>query len=70
MKHLADQADKRTTGGLRPRTAASYLVTFKLFLAFVVYMNLAVPYASRTIIIYLEFVAQSNLKIFSLCNHV
>ena len=32
-------------------------------------MNIAVPYATRTIIAYLEFLAQSNLKI-SLCNHV
>ena len=39
IKQLADQADKRIAAGLNTRTATSYLMTFKLFLAFMVYMN-------------------------------
>ena len=70
MEQLADQADKRIAAGLRPRTATSYLMTFKLFLAFMVYMNITVPYAPRTVIVYLEYIAENNLKIASLHNHV
>ena len=70
MEQLADQADKRIAAGLRPRTATSNLMTFKLFLAFTVYMNITVPYAPRTVIVYLEYIAQNNLKIASLRNHV
>ena len=70
MQQLADQADKRIATGLRPRTATAYLMTFKLFLAFMVYMNITIPHAPRTIIVYLEYIAQNNLKIASLSNHV
>ena len=67
MEQLVDQADKRIAAGLRPRTATAYLMTFKLFLAFMVYMNIAIPHTPRTVIVYL---AQNNIKIASLRNHV
>ena len=70
MEQLADQANERMAAGLRPRTATAYLMTFKLFLAFMVYMNIAIPHAPRTVIVYLEYIAQNNLKIASLRNHV
>ena len=70
MNQLAHQTVRRIAAGLRPRTAASYLATFKLFLAFVVYMDIAVSYLTKTIVVYLEFLAQNNLKCCSLRNHV
>ena len=70
LERFNGTVDKHIAAGLRPRTATFYLMTFKLFLAFMVYMNITVPYAPRTIIVYLEYVAQNNFKIASLRNHV
>ena len=70
MEQLADQADKRIAAGLRPRTTTSYLMTIKLFLAFMVYINITVPHTPRMIIVYLEYIAKNNLKIASLRNYV
>ena len=35
-----------------------------------VFINLAVPYAVKTVVFYLEWLAQNNLRGPSLCNHV
>ena len=68
MEQLVSQADKGIAAG--PRTATSYLKTFNLFLSFVVYMEIITPHTPRTIIVYLEFIAQNNFKIASLRNHL
>ena len=70
VRILAGQAHKRIEAGLRPRTSAAYTATFKLFLAFVIYMGLTPPYSIDTIVLYLEFLAQKNFKACSLRNNV
>ena len=67
---MADQAHKRIEAGLRPRTSRAYTATFKLFLAFVVYMGLSPPYSMNSIVLYLEFLAQKNFKASSLRNSI
>ena len=70
LRTLASQATKRIAEGLRPRTLASYTATFKLFLAFVIYCGLPSPSHMDTIVLYLEYLAQNNLKACSLRNHI
>ena len=70
VRTLADQAQRRIEAALRPRTSSAYTATFKLFLAFVVYMGLSPPYSMDTIVLYLEFLAQKNFKACSLRNNV
>ena len=67
---MASQADARITAGLRPRTSSAYLATFKLFLAFVIFMDLQLPATMDTIVLYLEYLAQNSLKSCSLRNHI
>ena len=43
---------------------------FKLFLAFVIYCELPSPSHMDTVVLYLEYLAQNNLKACSLCNHI
>ena len=56
--------------GLCPCTLASYTTTFKLFLAFVIYCDLSSPYHMDTVVLYLKYLIQNNLKACSLHNHV
>ena len=70
LRTLASQATKRIAEGLRPCTLASYTATFKLFLAFVIYCGLPSPSHMDTIVLYLEYLAQNNLKACSLRNHI
>ena len=67
---LADQAHKRIEAGLRPRTSKAYTATFKIFLAFVMYMGLSPSYNMNSIVLYLEFLAQKNFKACSLRNSI
>ena len=67
---IAAQDNLRIVSGLRPKISTAYLSTFKLFLAFVVFMKLDPPYSLDTIVLYLEYITQNYLKICSLRNHV
>ena len=70
VRTLASQVTKRITNGLRPSTLASYTATFKLFLAFVIYCGLSSICHMDTVVLYLEYLAQNNLKACSLRNHI
>ena len=61
------QKDSR---GIATTYLASYTATFKLFLAFVIYCGLPSPSHMDTIVLYLEYLAQNNLKACSLRNHI
>ena len=67
---LASAAEKRIAAALRPQTRCSYLAGFRLFLAFIVYMNISVASSLQTVLVYLEFLVQNNLKAVSLRNHL
>ena len=67
MLHLADQ---RIAGGLRPRTLASYVASFKLFLSMMVYLGLNQPAKLQTVVIYFELLAQNNIRACSMRNHL
>ena len=67
---LASAAEKRIAVALRPRTRCSYLARFQLFLAFIVHMNISVATSLQTVLVYLEFLVQNNLKAVSLRNHL
>ena len=70
LNELAKTAEKRIAAGLRPRTRSSYLAGFRLFLSFIVYMNIPRVNALQTVIVYLEFLVQNQLKAVSLRNHL
>ena len=67
MLHLADQC---IAGGLRPRTLASYVASFKLFLSMIVYMGLNQAAKLQTVVIYFEFLAQNNIRAYSMRNYL
>ena len=67
---LASAAEKRIAAALGPQTRCSYLAGFRLFLAFLVYMNIPVASSLQTVIVYLEFLVQNNLKAVSLRSHL
>ena len=47
---LRHQANNRIAAALRPRTSASYIMAFKQFIAFIVYMNLIELFAEGVIL--------------------
>ena len=67
---LHSQAITRLEEGLRPRTRTAYMAAFRQFLAFVIVMKLDLPCTSRTVLSYLEFLAQNGLRATSLKNHL
>ena len=67
---LASAAEKRIEAALCPWTRCSYLAGFRLFLAFIVHMNISVASSLQTVLVYLEFLVQNNLKAVSLRNHL
>ena len=68
MRKLASSAASRISGALRPRTAAAYERTFKMFLAFVIFCKLQDCTTETTIVLYLEFLIQNGLSAVSLHN--
>ena len=70
LDNLAVAAEKRIMAALSPRTRCSYLAGFRLFLAFIIYMNIPVVNSLQTVIVYLEFLVQNYLKAVSLHNHL
>ena len=68
MRKLAFSAASRISGALRPRTAAAYERTFKMFLAFVIFCKLQDCTTETTIVLYLEFLIQNGLSAVSLHN--
>ena len=63
-------ADQHIAGGLRPKTLASYMASFKLFLSVMVYMGLNQPASLQTVVIYFEYLAQNNIRASSMRNHL
>ena len=57
-------------GALRPRTSRAYQAGFRLFVSFMVKMNLMLPHKEEAVLLYLECLAQNGLKICSLRNHL
>ena len=55
---------------LRPRTFRAYQAGFRVFVSFMVKMNLLVPHKEQTVLLYLEFLAQNGLNACSLKNHL
>ena len=70
LNSLAVAAESRIMASLHPRTRSSYLAGFRLFLAFFTYINIQVASTVETIIVYLKFLAQNNLKAVSIHNHL
>ena len=68
MRKLASSAASRISGALRPRTAAAYERTFKMFLAFVIFYKIQDCTTETTIVLYLEFLIQNGLSTVSLHN--
>ena len=62
--------ESRLQGALRPRTSRAYQAGFRLFVSFMVKMNLVLPHTEETVLLYLEFLAQNGLKACSLRNHI
>ena len=67
MLHLTDQ---RIAGGLQPKTLASYVASFKLFLSVMVYMGLNQAASLQTVVIYFKYLAQNNIRASSMRNHL
>ena len=67
---LCHQTTNRIAAALRPRTSASYIMAFKQFLAFVVFMNLKKPFTEGVILSYFEYLSQNGLRSCSLRNHL
>ena len=55
---------------LRPRTFRAYQAGFRVFVSFMVKMNLLVPHKEQTVLLYLEFLVQNGLNACSLKNHL
>ena len=61
---------QRAEKGLCHRTSTVYASSFKLFVAFTVYMGILRPWTELAVITFLEFLAQNSLSAASLQNYV
>ena len=67
---MLSMADQRIAKGLRPRTFQAYKTAFRLYVAFMVFMGLHTPYDLKNVVIFLEFLAQKDLRAPSLRNYL
>ena len=70
LSTLSKAVQSRLQAALRPRTSRAYQAGFRLFVSFMVKMNLMLPHKEETVLLYLEFLAQNGLKACSLRNHL
>ena len=70
VQKLAADFRLRINKGLRPRTLAAYKQKFRLFLAFVIHLQLPQPDSTQTVTLFLKFMAQQGLRAETLSNYM